>query len=117
MRLLLAIAVIALAAPAYGQESRTAEACVAALNHYLASEAGEIREIQDFPDLDPPRVRLIFGPEAVPIEARCEFASAESPVGLTDFCFIGRCFAPSGTSAGDPKRLEELHILLERDGF
>ena len=69
-------------------------------------------------ELDPPRVQFTYGPDAVGMTARCEFESATSPMGLTDFCWNGNisCLA-NPLAPAKTKRLEELRVFLERDGY
>lgn len=130
---MLAIAALtALSLPAYGQEPDIVDACVAATAHFYQVDEIEWSAPQAFPELDPPRVRmqikipaggsvpgaigrLMFGQDA-PAEketyaVKCAFESAETPFGLIEF-------APPDWELGvRSDRLEELRVLLEREGY
>lgn len=132
--LIVAVAVMLLAGTA--QAETIVDACerVAALEFGVDVTSSDV---QAFPELDPPRVRMrvhapassgrVPGPDriAAMLEGRtinpdqpadhgmvmCRFERAEKPFGLTYFeCAGMACFIT-------PERLEELQTLLARDGY
>lgn len=100
--------------PAIGEESYAAAACKAAASSFLMRDEVAVRALQDFSDLDPPRVRMDISPSpAVSVEVSCSFSAAETPLGLTEFCFMSRCLSEKN----DPQRFQEVRVLLERAGY
>ncbi len=137
------IAFIALlAAPqlAAAQQPDIVDACAKALELQIGQEFA-VENVQSFPKLEPPRVRFdAYGEggdplsgslaariaemtgEAVPeptvrkiASARCEFENPTPPFGLSAFsCSGNRC---EEIAFDDGSRLEELQVLLGREGF
>ena len=119
MRLILMIAAALVAAPA-GAET-VADACKKAAAYYYSVDEIYARNIQSFPELNPPRARMVvatqpFDDSAVSaISVRgtisCKFTQSTKPFGLTEFCPPDGCFFMS------EERLEELQVLMQREGY
>jgi hypothetical protein len=129
----LALAAIGLAGAAHADETRIVEACERATVLYGGYDAITTDDVQAFPELSPPRVQMrVYGPprlqtaEVIAAEAegrkatptpvligtvRCEFTSTTSPVGLTKYC------PPDGCFFAIPDRLEEVQVMLAREGY
>lgn len=121
--------------PAFAQGS-IVDACTKAAAFEIGMDGRSVSNVQAFPELSPPRVQLdVVGPGAASIAeevaraingerptdeepalekiatVRCTFERSSSPVGLTSFeCEAFACIIPDA-------RVEELRVLLEREGF
>lgn len=129
--LLLFLALIPL--PAHAADPTIVDACKRAAEHYWNTPVSTVTDVQSFPELSPPRVRMKVATEEgsggnkiaellrqqlnEPMrpydrgEIRCEFTQAKPPFGLSLFCPSRWC------SDVSPSRLEELQVLMKRDGL
>lgn len=109
------------------------DACMRAVELTLGEGDYAADELQSFPEMNPPRTRFVVTREARSVAdvllesegsakstskrdavgaAQCEFAASKAPFGLVSFCVADGCIL--GTS---PERLQELQVMLEREGF
>lgn len=119
MRLILMIAVVALAAPASGET--VTDACKKAAQFYYSADEIYADDIQAFPELDPPRVRMtvstrpfdgsLISTLATEGSVTCKFTKPNKPFGLIEFC------PPGGCPLISEERLEELQVLMKREGY
>lgn len=125
---------------AIAQQPDIVEACAKALELQIG-QGFAVENVQSFPELEPPRVRFdAYGEGGDPLadslaariaemtggaapepdvhkiaSARCEFENSTPPFGLSDFsCSGNRC---EEIAFDDGSRLEELQVLLSREGF
>ncbi len=141
---MLAIAAVALmAAPAHSQEPTIVEACLKAASFQLGYDDLETTNVQSFPELSPPRVRMDVHRTETPSgnriadilnnaiegsatddftrsygEVRCEFDRATPPFELSDFhCSTLICSELYIDPELKRRRLEELQTLMAREGY
>lgn len=133
MKRLLLLFLVLLPFPAHAADPTIIDACKRAAEHYWNTPVSTVTDVQSFPELSPPRVRMRVATERVietsaiakllngdssdtvysrnEGEIRCEFSQAQPPFGLSSFCPPEGCFfMPSS-------HLEELQVLLKRDGL
>ncbi|MDF1606952.1 hypothetical protein PZ897_02045 [Hoeflea sp. YIM 152468] len=109
------------------------DACQRAAEHHWNASGSIATDVQAFPDLSPPRVRMriavelpnrpsrvaaLLSGEKQPSthtvdqgEVECSFSHPTAPFGLSQFC------PPEGCWLISPSRLEELQELMRRDGL
>jgi hypothetical protein len=130
MRALAVLAAVTVPGLAVASDATIVDACKVASALYFDVQHVVAHEIQAFPELDPPRVRMRV---SYPIAANdiaallrgddgpsmsdptayltCEFARASAPFGLSGFC------PPAGCGLITPARLEEIQALMARQGL
>lgn len=97
------------------------EACAKAAALYYNVPEIAWRDVQAFPELDPPRVRMrvedptsiagLLSDKPVYSEVSCRFTHNSPPFELLQFC------PPDGCLFMSADRLEELQVLMRREGY
>lgn len=98
---------------ALADDSPIVSACKQASWHWYMNEDIRVTLVQDFSNLQPPRVRVRLGDA---ISARCTFQSVDLPVQLIEYCTAFGVFPQQCQEAGDPQ-FDEVAELLRRDGY
>lgn len=146
MRLVALVLVSILAAPAAFAQDRTIDdACLRLAELEIGRDGLVILSAQSFPELSPPRTEIVVGqPVREPASdtarmmtivdnlmeghapdakirnlasVRCQFEQSVSPMTLTEFSCGSIQYCSFYSRDRAPLRLEELRVLLEREGF